>query len=819
MGTELIAKLGINEADFTRGLAASEQGLAQSQEKVKLLAAEMALLEQRMASGKTDEMVQQHTKLQDSLRATKAEATAAAKQLAALNAIKPAAAPAQDDSAAYEAHLRKIDERERGLRAQEAADNTRLAMPMASAPRAVINVAEGAAEGAGAAAAGAGLSRMGKMELGHVGRSLAGSVAAGAPIDRALEMEAPRIISVLGEMGLGMSMLLPIFGALAAVVAPAVAAFAVFNENRAASKTRQSLSEIGENETNLGDLSSDLNNSKLDWQSRRRRFQKRNRQDRLEFNKPDNVQLPTEDSESAKDLDKDIEDAQKRIEAAEAQRRTKMDKFARFWGGGLKRSSVQDAVAQREQLVGRRDDEQERDQGFAQREFDGDPNVEADRLKKTRDDRMSSIQKDQDSRKINDGPKQLALAQESYDLSMKELARRQEGTKAAVALEESITSAKRAGYQVDLQVAQARLNAAQELLKNGPKEGDEHAQLQAAANAAQLEVEAAQKATREKTNQADLETKIANLRGSSDQVRKATLDLERANIERKLGAADTKADELPGLNADRARNQQQQDEFAKQQKLRAIDTGEKEDKAHAGRGFADELDLLKKELGRTGDKRGWNQSENGNDASFNADLDTHVTELTRAIDDLTFAENSRLTALQNEGKQIRNRGYQPTEATKDDEIDDKYNKQISEERHGKNNPDVIAQLEQNRDDEKKVVAVDEASMTPAEREARAKKNDTRGFREQQVDNLRKRQDEVDDANNVGGYEADAAVPFPTADQVDFQALPSLPNRLPEIQAGAQNAGKGDVASVDNEGIISAINNPTWASKLTFQNRA
>ena len=456
---------------------ASQSGLEATQEQAKLLAAQVALLEQKMAGGKTDEMSAQYARLKVELRETRAEAKAMAEQLTALNAIKPAAAaaaPLLDESARYEAYWKQAEEQERSRRAHEAMSSSRLAMPAASAPTAAISVAEGVAEEGAAVAAGFGLSRMGKMELGHVARSLAGSVAAGAPLDRAVGMEGPRILSVLGEMGLGMSTLLPIFGALAPVVAAAAAAFTVYNANKAASKTRQAISEIGENETNLGDLASDLNNDHLDWQSRRRRFQKRNRQERLELNKPENVQLPSEDVESTKDLDKDIEAAQKKVEAAEAERRTKIQKFARFFGGGTKRSNVQEAVAKREQIVNRRDDVADRDQGFAEREFDGDPSVEADKLKVTLNERLSQIQKDQDSRKINDGARQMERAQKEYNLAMQELARRQAGQENAVQLEGKILAIKKDGLDVAEKTAAAQLEGAQRTLDAGPKEGPQH---------------------------------------------------------------------------------------------------------------------------------------------------------------------------------------------------------------------------------------------------------------------------------------------------------------------------------------------------------
>ena len=126
------------------------------------------------------------------------------------------------------------------------------AMPKASAAKAAITVAEDV----GGHAAGAGISRMGAMELQHVGRSLAGSMMAGMPVGRAVEMESPRLISALGPAVLsavgGLSGLAAVLGPLALVVGAAATAFAAYNANEAARKTRGAISEVGQNESNLG---------------------------------------------------------------------------------------------------------------------------------------------------------------------------------------------------------------------------------------------------------------------------------------------------------------------------------------------------------------------------------------------------------------------------------------------------------------------------------------------------------------------------------------------------------------------------------------
>ena len=233
----LIAKLGIDESDFARGLQASEERLQETQDKAKLLAAELALLQQKMANGKTDEMVAQHGRLQTALRETRAEAKEMASQLAALNALKPptvaASTPVPDESTRYEAHWRKLEEQERSRRAHEAMGQSLAPAPAArpvkvelardekalvgEAPEVILGrlfspskaggqrspasgaSAEGESEGSHG---GKGNTRMRDAELAHSGRSLVDMMMAGQNPLQALQMEAPRLIQAFGG-GLG----------------------------------------------------------------------------------------------------------------------------------------------------------------------------------------------------------------------------------------------------------------------------------------------------------------------------------------------------------------------------------------------------------------------------------------------------------------------------------------------------------------------------------------------------------------------------------------------------------------------------------------
>ena len=498
---------------------------------------------------------------------------------------------------------------------------------------------------------------------------------------------------------------------------------------------------------------------------------------------PDGETLPSENTESAKDLDEEAKAAAEMQASVVKQRKGKMNRLANLFGGGIKDADVADVRDRKDALISRRDDVEQRDAGFARRAFNGDTGVEADKLRVSLNEKLSKIQRDQADGKIKDGARQIDLAHAEYNLSMDELARKQafqkdeldmegriiairrdgrnvasgeaeermkrakadldagekegpkhealqqayegaklshdeavrrdQAAKNAIAAEEKITSIKRAGYHVDVGIAKARLKEAQDALGNGPADGDVHDRLQQAVREAKLQLTSTERETAEKEKQAELETRIAKLRGSSDQVRRATLAAEREDLERRLKSA--KPDKRPAIVTQIARNQQQQDESAKNEKLRDIGDAEAHDRATAGHGFADQLKLIGQEFAHLADRQKWNQSENGNDKHVARELADSAEQLKRTLDDVTFAEQQRIAALKAQETQIKSRGYQATAAMKDRDIDTKYNAEEAEERHGKNDPKALAQMERNRAAEKFDVDVDEEMMTPAQK--------------------------------------------------------------------------------------------------------
>lgn len=906
----LIAKLGIDEKDFARGLAASVEGLAQTQEKAKLLAAEVALLEQRMASNKTDAMVSTYKALTTSLRETRAEAEAMGRQLKALEAIKPPAA-ASDDSGAYAAHWDKVEAQrqaeaesaERARRARVAAESAPKPMPKAFVASAEVQVEAAMAEAAGGFA----LSRMGKMELGHVARSLAGSVSAGVPIGNALEMEAPRILQALGP---ALGALLPILAALAPALAAVTLAAAAHKAENEARPLRRETGRIAAREAG--------------------------------------------NSEQYEELALDTEEQVLKVR----EKRKKRSRLAKIQGKGVNRRDEADAEVAAVNAAGNLDEALERQSDREQREFEGDPQAARDKLAEDRDAKIAAAK-----RKHHGGSEAArrrrealtAKAQRDYELDVQKLEREeanrhadldaqrdtntareeganmavegpalrarnadaklkngpqfgpehdankegartahldaddaanQEKTRAAgVAAEERILQIKREGFDVDKRIAQERLKVAEAALANSrEKSGADYDALQHVVNAGRAEIEAAGKVTGEQRAQAFLEERAANLRGSSFQVRKATLDLERGDIGRRMLESAGQTDKLPGLTAELARNQQQreelerserenqararldvraanlrgsstqvrqgsldleredisrrmlenagqsdklpgfaaelarnkqqQDELAKAEKLRAIDTRGTEDHANTGRGAAAQLGFLEREIERVGERKEWNKNENGNDAGTNAQLDDTLHNLTQAIQDLAFAEQARLTQLNNEKMQIGRRGYQPTQGDKDHDTDDRFNRERADAIHHGASKQELDAIEGNRAADHLANAADERQMTPEQKLERMRHNNARDRAVGSVQSYTGRTKAKEAKGNASTFDAYVDSNRPIVGKTPLH----VPNRIDEVKAGAANAGKGDGNAWKGENIVEAVHGVKDALGGAFKNR-
>lgn len=765
----LIAKLGIDEADLIRGLNASDEGLARSQEKAKLLSAQIALLEQRMAAGKTDAMVQEHTKLQSSLRETQSEAKAAAKQLAALEAIKPPPSPVvplPDENARYQAHLAKQEEAERSLRARAAMDAARAPMPIASRPMATVRVESAADEAS--EAGGHGNNAMRNAELMHSGRAMTDAMAAGISPARAFMMEAPRLFQAFASSLSGL--LVPI----AAVVGGGAFVTWLHEAQVAAKALRAETASIG---SNLGSLA----------------------------------------GANAQELEKTLAETAEQAAKVQAAFDSKSNWFVnQLTGGGVREEDVRAARAQQERVQDRMQGAQERDGGFKQREFDGDGEaVAADRIRLEYAQKRDEIVRKASADDIEGTTRALEIAQKERDLQLDALARKQAFQQDELGLETQLVSIRRYGKDVAVESARARMEKAKADLDAGPQEGPEHEANLRKYQGAQTDHDDAGHEQKESDASLDLRERNASLRGSSDQVAYAQATNNRDAIQSKLDDPATKSDEAKKLRAELAEAQERLAALSKASDEKGIEIERLGIHAQTERGPQGELDAADKSLALINRQRKENQNKNGDDPLVNAQLNDQAEEMKRKKADILATEKASLETLQKQGDAVRNQGYELDAQEKKKSIEDKYAPEITkaEKEHDSAKVDQIRQNEQG---EEFNAEVDEAMMTPQQKADRAKHNLARSQAAERVQSRHQRQAELGVANggNFGEFfHGEHKKPFVGPKP------PVAPNRMPAIQAAAANAGKGDAAHVDNQGIIGAVGKVESAVKeLSFKNK-
>ena len=926
---ELTARLGVDEKDFVRGLNASEASLKGLQDDAKVTAAQIALLEREFASGNGSvELGKKHATLQQHLRETQAEAIATAKQLKALEAIRPAAVavPLPDESARYQDWLKRADEQERSARAHAAMGSgtgNRAAMPEASRPSALIKTTAEAVETGVAEGAAGGISRMGKMELAHVGRSLGGSLLAGQPVGRALEMEAPRLISALGPAVLGavggFAGLAVVLGPLTAAVVAAGAAFVVHNANKAANQQREANAEIGmtsaemRNETDLDDIF----NPKMGDKAR-----SRHRDMRQRLASMDNAGLPSEEVKSTEDLEKDWQAATEEVNRTKQRRHSKFNRFANLFGGGMDDADVQDVEIRRNNVGLQRDVAAERDLSFKNREFDGDPAAARDRAKLTRDEGLTAIENQRRLGKITeqDFERRKTLIGEEYALASKEIERRQQGAERSVELERDILAIKKDGKDVAEKTAQAQLEAAQKALADGPKEGPQHdanlnavdaakqgvedgtrqTQFQKAAferakgenddraNGSESAVTRAQRAYNEAVAKRNAHKEGTDDYKTADQGAVAAgHELENAKqVEAEQRAQREEAKRLAGMDTpaaqkERASLEGQQADLAGQldpksntyqfnaekradlekekaenaERLRALDRSDKEREfarrsndieANARPGNAGKLDTLSQKYTLNRDQAAYNLA-GINDPDKASKLNEEAADLLREKQQIRAEEEKSLRAAQGQADVLQLQATGHSNAANEARTRLQYEEKIAT---ALKNGDAAMAAQMSKEQSLAGLSqeIDEALKTP---EQRAKDKATQRERERVANSIQ--HPATRDVGREGSFTPDyrnpssfikpagsgphsaavspddVSVPdvpsipdnasLPDNAGMKFSDLPPLPDLRPQIADSHANAGNGDKAStVDNAGIISAINNPTWAEKFALKNR-
>lgn len=641
---------------------------------------------------------------------------------------------AKDSLSQYNSELKQA---ERSLKTFQAAQSLVLTqMPDASRPNPSIRVrAAGGGE-----ASGPGFSTMQKMELGHSARAVVGGLAAGADPATVAMYEAPRLVQALGA---SMSGLLAAAAPLIALIGGGALAKWLNDAHGAAVALRKETAAIG---TDLGDSA----------------------------------------VAGAQDLDKALAEATAQVDKVRAANSsTKNFVVNSITGGGVRDIDVQIAEQKRNGLENRAQDAQQRDFDISKRAFNGDSSVEADRLQVEYAQKRNEIIRKTTADNVSGGLRALAIAKEEYDLKLATLERTQEANAVNLKEQRDLMVIRASGNQVETELPREKLNRANERLANGPSEGPQHDALQLAADEAQAEYDQAVKVTGEKKAQLGLETQIANLRGSADQVQAQTLALQRADIERRLQSA--KPDDKQALERDLAVINGKQDAARKAVMQKAVEFEKQGIAAETGNGPAEQARAIERRLGEINTERSYNTRYNGGDGETAARLDNESAELKKALENLNFTEDSHLSALRANTSALE-RGNEGV-AEKKNAVNRKYDPEIAKAEHD-NDPAAAAELRRQKWLELHDVDVQEEMLTPAERTARAQRNrnyNNASARVNSRDKLRAERNAANaEADPIGEHLGDMAAHMPDHVQIPFYL--QRPNDVPNIGPDKHSAG-------------------------------
>ncbi len=380
------------------------------------------------------------------------------------------------------------------------------------------------------------ISRVGKMELMHAGRSIGGSLLSGAPIGRALEQEAPRIIEALGPAALkaagGVAGLSAGLGGLAVAAAAVGAGLTVVNAQRESDKLRRANDLVG----NVGNRNGD----------------------------------------TVSELDKEIESARKSAQETRHLRHTKRNQFANLAGeaysavgiDGIHGTQDGDVMGIRNRKVSleeRRDAASERDLGFARRAFSGDESAEKDRLRVGMEEKVREIR----ASMVKDANALVAVERGGYELEVAKLDRVQKVNAENIGLERTLTFLKQQGADVEVRSAEARLVSARRVLELGPGSGNGYQANARVVEGASEELRLARRVGDERREEYSTGVTIAALTERADDRHLMALSLEEQKLKGRLASPAYGADEKMGMSTALMDNQGEQREIFRQRTARA----------------------------------------------------------------------------------------------------------------------------------------------------------------------------------------------------------------------------------------------------------
>ena len=390
---EIVATLDMTRGKFVTEIEKTNQDLGKLKTSAADTAAAIVLTDRALAQDKGNKALQDNLKiLKSDLEATTREIKLLETQKKSLDvalSARPASAgsSAPDESARYEAHLRKMDEQERSRRAHAAMASVETPlreMPMASRARADVNFRKslepGSAGGHGRSH-GLGNLAMRNAELMHSGRSFVDMLAAGMSPLQAFLMEAPRLFQAFA-------------GTLGALLAP-VALLAgggmfvkwLHDGQEAAKALRLETAGIATNMNNVAGA-------------------------------------------SAENLAKTLAAATEQLDKVTAAQSSTGNRILNaLTGGGVTKADVGAAMGVRAGVQHRLDETQGRRLELDQRQFTGDPRVESERLLVEFAEKRNEIYRQVAARQLVDGREALRQAEAELALKQAILERTQQAKK------------------------------------------------------------------------------------------------------------------------------------------------------------------------------------------------------------------------------------------------------------------------------------------------------------------------------------------------------------------------------------------------------
>lgn len=515
------------------------------------------------------------------------------------------------------------------------------------------------------------------------------------------------------------------------------------------------------------------------------------------------------------------------------------------------------AEAMVSQQTGRLVKRQGVDLALDHRREQGDPTEAVDRVRQKYKEERTEIMVKASTGEID--PKQqnalIEQSKEREEIAVREQQHRQQGAAAALALEKQILTVKRDGADVDVRIAQARLNAARDTRNNGKQQGPEYDANSLAIAQAKDALHNAERTAEIHRDELDTRTRIATFQGTADDKHLNALLEEESRLKRLLKLYKDQPDQQTGVNAALAQNQGAQTDFSRVQADRQDQAYMNHFAAGIGRGPDEARRSLNGQILNTQVEMRRNTDTAGNpkDPVLFSQQEKTLHDLKQALDDLNQSEKDRLQSIRDQTHALKEHGFEQTGEDKKKDIRQKYREQIDKATRNNDGAGVQAYTEQMNAALANVDA-DEAKLTPQQKRARDERNKAETMRRQQgprphtIDPSKGEKSWINDANGPDGskipqaghgphsaYDSPDNVDLPDNTDIpdnpnipdvqgqDFNDLLNqnqtgyldnltkpLPSMMPTVDgAGDAAASGGNAPSFNHQAVVDAIHQPEW----------